>query len=182
MTQAEPQGRSLIGQLRAQAAARAARLRARLAEAPAAPASPREWRLAAVLAALIAAGPLVTLGGAWLGLADLRVSNAKLAAAAAPRAAAAETAARERATLAAALRRPGVGATADAFARALPADATLIRLERNAAGYAVVEIATPDPDRLRTALRAEPALAALRDAGQRQGDGQMIVSLAESGR
>ena len=44
-------------------------------------------------------------------------------------------------------------------------------------GRLALEIATADPDRLRTALRRVPTLARLRNTGQRQADAAMIVLL-----
>jgi hypothetical protein len=75
-----------------------------------------------------------------------------------------------------------VGATVEALARALPADAVLLRAERNRSGLLEVEISTPDPDKLRAALRAEPALAGLHNIGQQRGELTMTVSFAERSR
>lgn len=138
-----------------------------------------QWKLAAALGGLIAAGPLLTLGGAILLTSGVNREIAKLRHQAEPRIARAERVQAERGQLAAALGRPTLAATLDALARALPPDATLVRLERNSRGLLTAEVATPDPDRLRTALREEPALALLRDAGQRQGDAMMVVALSE---
>lgn len=163
---------SLAGQLNAAG-------RRWLAARPAMPAGRREWWVAGALGALIAAGPAVTILGAKLLAGGVRAEVAKLREQAAPRVAAAQTAAKERAELVALLRRPGLGATAEALARALPADASLVRVERSAAGLLEVDLTAPDPDRLRAALRREPALARLRDAGQLQGELAMTVSLRE---
>ena len=163
---------SLAGRLNAAA-------RRWLTERQAMPAGRREWWVAGAVGALIAAGPAATILGANLLAGDVRVQVAKLRAQAAPRAAAAQAATRERSELVALLRRPGLGATAEALARALPADASLLRVERNAAGLLEVDLTAPDPDRLRAALRREPALARLRDAGQQQGELAMTVSLRE---
>lgn len=138
-----------------------------------------DWKLAAGLAALIAAGPLLTLGGATLLTSGANREIAKLRHQAEPLIARAERMQQERRQLAAVLGRPTLAATLDALARALPPDATLVRLERDNRGLLAAEVATPDPDRLRTTLREEPALALLRDAGQHQGDAMMVVSLSE---
>lgn len=161
------------------AAARGVRLRGGNGEGERPPAS--EWKLAAALALLIAGGPLLTWGGAELLRASVARETAKLGRQMEPRLARAEAARVERSQLAAAIGRPTLGATLDALARALPADASLVRVERDARGLLTADVATPDPDRLRAALREEPALALLRDAGQREGDTNMIVSLAEVG-
>jgi len=128
---------------------------------------------------LIAAGPVVTILGANLLASGMRVEVEHLREQAAPRVAAAGLAARERAELVGLLRRPVLGATAEALARVLPAEATLVRVERNTAGLLEVDLTAPDPDKLRAALRREPALARLRDAGQQQGELAMTVSLRE---
>lgn len=138
-----------------------------------------QWRIAAALAALIATGPIVTIVGATLLAGSVEAQVQHLREQAAPRDAAAQAAARERAALVALLRQPGLGASVEALARALPADAALVRVERNAAGLLEVDLTAPDPDRLRAALHREPALARLRDVGQRQGEQAMTISLRE---
>ncbi|MEI9851845.1 MAG: hypothetical protein WDN24_14570 [Sphingomonas sp.] len=77
------------------------------------------------------------------------------------------------------MRRPTIGATLDALARALPPEASLIRAGRDAQGLLTVEVAAPDPDQLRAAIRRDPLLAALRDTGQRQQEATMIVTMRE---
>ena len=168
----EPAPASLAGRLNAAA-------RRWLAERPAMPRGRCEWWVAVAVGALIAAGPAATILGADLLAGGVRADVTKLREQVAPSAAAAQTAAKERSELVALLRRPGLGATAEALARALPADASLVRVERNAAGLLEVDLTAPDPDRLRAALRREPALARLRDAGQLQGELAMTVSLRE---
>jgi len=157
----------------------AGRARTWWADRPAVPANRRDWIVAGGVAGLIAAGPLLTIAGALLITGSLRGEVNRLQEAAAPRAAAARTAIEDRAALVAMVRRPGLGATAEALARALPVDAALLRMERGRDGLLEVEIGTPDPDKLRAALRAEPALARLRDAGQQRGDLMMTVSFKE---
>lgn len=140
----------------------------------------RDWRIASGVAALIATGPLATIIGADLLAGGVGRQVQQLREQAAPRAAAAQAAAKERAALVALLREPGVGASVEALARSLPADASLIRVERNPAGLLEVDLTAPDPDRLRAALHREPALARLRDTGQQQGETTMIISLREA--
>lgn len=187
MTQAEPSSqnaaapRSLLDRLGASGRARAAALRARLAEPPSnrRPEPAREWRLAAALAALIAAGPVATIAGAHLLAHDVRADATQLERAAAPQMAERRATREDRAQLAGLAGRPTLGSTLEAFARVLPADAALVRLERGPGGLLEADVSTPDPDALRAALRRDPALAALRDLRQQQGDAVMIVSLAE---
>lgn len=137
-----------------------------------------DGRLAALIAGLIAAGPLLTIGGATLLAGRQRAASARLEAEAAPRIEVARAAAEARGQMDAVLRRRTLAATIEVLARALPADASLVRAGRNAQGALELEIATPDPDRLRSALRRAPAFARLRNTGQRQADTKMIVLFA----
>lgn len=137
-----------------------------------------EASIAALVAALIAAGPLLTIGGATLLTGRQHDAIARLGAEAAPRIEAARAAAEARGQMDAVLRRRTLAATIETLARALPADATLVRAGRTAQGVLELEIATPDPDRLRSALRRVPAFARLRNTGQRQADTKMIVLFA----
>lgn len=134
-------------------------------------------RVAIAVALLLAAGPLLTIGGAGLIGERQRAAAERVETELAPRIAAAEAARAARAEMALVLRRPTLGATIETLARALPADATLIRAERTAQGQLALEIAAADPDALRSALRRTPALVRLRDTGQREADGRLIVSL-----
>jgi hypothetical protein len=136
-----------------------------------------EGRVAIAVALLIVAGPLLTIGGARILSERHRVATARIEAEVAPRIAANAAAAEARSQLSAILRRRTLGATVEALARALPADATLVHAERNAQGRLALEIATADPDRLRAALRRVPAFTRLRNTGQRQADAAMIVLL-----
>lgn len=171
-------GGSLTGRLAASARGWAAALRDR----PAVAAERRDWIIAAGVAALLAAGPLATIVGAKWIAGNAKAETARLNEQLAPRIAAAKAATGERAELIALLRRPGLGQVADALARALPPEASVLRIERNHAGLLEVEVSTPDPDRIRAAIRREPALAGLRDAGQRQVDVMMVVTFRERGR
>jgi Tfp pilus assembly protein PilX len=136
-----------------------------------------EGRVAIAVALLIVAGPLLTIGGARVLADQQRAATVQIEGEVAPRIAAAAAAAEARAQMDAVLKRRTLGATIETLARALPADATLARVERNAQGRLALEVATPDPDKLRAALRRVPALSRLRDTGQRQADAAMIVLL-----
>lgn len=168
---------SLTGRMAAKARAWAVAVRERPAGAPS---QRRDWIVAAGVAALLALGPVATIAGAKLLAGNARTETRQLADQLAPRIAASEAAARERAELVALLRRPGVGAVADALARTLPPEAALVRIERNRDGLLEVDVSAPDPDRIRAALRGEPVLAGLRNTGQRRGDATMTVSFREA--
>ncbi|TGX54248.1 hypothetical protein E5A73_09050 [Sphingomonas gei] len=134
--------------------------------------------IAALVAVLIAAGPLLTIGGATLLTARQRIAAARLADEASPRIKAARNAVEARGQIAALLGRPPLGATIEALARVLPPDAALVRAGRTAQGLLEIEVEVPDPDKLRAALRRAPAFARLRNTGQRQADAKMIVTFA----
>jgi len=136
-----------------------------------------EGRVATAVALLLLAGPLLTIGGARVLSERQRDAAARIEGEAEPRIAAAAADRDARTQMTAVLQRRTLGATVEMLARALPADATLIRAERTAQGRLALEIAAADPDRLRAALRRVPALARLRNTGQRQADAQMIVLL-----
>jgi len=174
-----PEQRSLAASLGGAARGVAQRARDCWADRPEIPANRRDWIVAGGVAGLIATGPLLTIAGAWLMTGSVRSDVNRLEEQAAPRAAAAEAARRDRALLVAMIKRPGLGATAEALSRALPVEAVLLRAERDRAGLLEIDISAPDPDKLRAALRAEPALARLRDAGQQRGDLMMTVSFRE---
>jgi hypothetical protein len=174
-----PRARSLMGELGRSALEASGAMRAWVAARPGARAGRRAWWVAGALAALIAAGPVLTIVAGKLATGSARGEAARLREQAAPRAAAVQALARDRAALVAMLKQPGLGAVMEALARALPAEAVLIRAERGAQGLLEVDIASPDPDRLRAAIRAEPALARLRNVGQQQGDLLMTVSFKE---
>lgn len=161
----------------------AQRLAAFAKRAPIAAGTPRaekwpEGSIAALVALLIAAGPLLTIAGAKLLAAQERGAAAQLAAEAAPRIEAARAAEAARSQIDSVLRRMTLGATLEALARTLPADATLVRAARSIEGVLEIDVAAADPDRLRAALRRAPAFARLRNTGQREADGRMIVTFA----
>lgn len=139
-----------------------------------------QWPWAAVLALLLVAGPGVTLVLARQEAARARADAAAIAEHIAPRQARAAEQARARTVLSRLLERPTMGATLELLAGALPPDARVTRVGRDAAGQLRVEIDTPDPDALRAALRHVPALAALRETGQQRGDAGMRVILSET--
>lgn len=128
-------------------------------------------------AALIVTGPLLTIaGGEWLA-ARSRAETARLETASAPRRAATATAAEARAMLRGAIVAPAVGATLDTLAAALPAEDRLTAVAADGSGALAVEIATVDPDRLRAAIR-QSRLSSLSEAGQRRGEGVLVVRWA----
>jgi hypothetical protein len=134
-------------------------------------------RVGIAVAALIAAGPLLTIAGAAALGARERVAAARLSAELAPRLEAEAAAGRVRARLGAVLAQPSISATIEAVARVLPAGAALVRAERTAQGALELEIAAPDPDALRAALRRAPELAGIRTVAQREGDGALVATM-----
>jgi len=141
-------------------------------------ASRAEWIGAALL---LAAGPLATLLLANRLTARAEAATAVLRERVEPRRAAEAARLRARAELAAMLARPGPSATVEALARALPEDAVLRRVARGGDGALAVEVFTPDPDRLRTALRRAPELAGLRETGQAGDESGLRVRFEERG-
>lgn len=130
------------------------------------------------LAVLIAAGPGLTLIGAkLLTIREERESN-RLETKLEPRAARTAATAEVRQILTPLVRRKPLAMTLDRLAVALPADATLIGALQGRDGIVKLEVAAPDPDRLRAALRRAPGLEGLRDVGQRSGDGGIVVMLS----
>lgn len=140
--------------------------------------TPRTDRAAILLAIAIVATPLLTLAGATVLTTQLRRETQALTERSAPGVAARAERDRARAMLAAAWNAPTLGATLEAIARALPEDAALFRVERNA-GPLTIEIAAPDPDRALSALRRDAALGGLRAVAQSRadGDGRMRITL-----
>lgn len=140
----------------------------------------RDRRAGVAVALLLAAAPAVTWAGARWTEARVRRDIAALERTARPRIAAIAAIREARQQLDAVLDTAGVAATLDGLAGALPAGATVTRAGRGADHRLSVEVAAPDPDRLRAALRRAPATARLRDTGQRGGDGAMLVALEEA--
>lgn len=134
-----------------------------------------DWRVGAAVTGLLALVPLAVIAVATLmaiGIEDRIAARTRTEAVALARIAEAER-------LKAVIARPPVGATLEALARALPAEARLRRVARGVDGALIVEVATADPDRLRAALRREPLTARLRDVGQQGGPGGLIVTLED---
>ncbi len=156
-------------------------LAARLATALSASDTGHDRRAGIAVAVLLVAAPLAVWAGARWTESGVRGDIVATEATARPRLAvlAARTAA--RAEFEPLLSTPGVAATLDGLATALPGDAGLARAGRGADRRLSVDVATADPDRLRAALRRSPTTAGLRDAGQRRVDGGMTVTL-EQGR
>jgi hypothetical protein len=134
------------------------------------------WRFGVALAVLLAAGPVATLVGARIAENRALAAGAALTRTAAPRLEEARAHMAARDTLAPLLSRPTLGATLEGLARALPPENSLVRAERGEDGRLSIDVASPDPDPLRAALRREPVTQGLRDAGQRGGDGAMVVT------
>jgi len=141
----------------------------------------RDWRDAALLALAIAAAPLLVWAGTATFAARIEAATADARAALAPEIARRAAMRAGHAELARIAAQPGAAATLEHFAAALPEDAMLVSVRRGPDGLEA-EIATPDPDRLRTALRGVPALSRLRETGQARGEATMRVTLAEQGR
>lgn len=134
-------------------------------------------RLAAVLALLIAAAPLLTIAGATLLASREKAAAARLEGDLAPLIASAQGAEEARRALRQLLARRAPAPLLEALGKTLPPEARLVRIERTAQGALEFDVAAPDPDTLRLALRRAPAFAQLRNVGQRQDEGGgMIVS------
>jgi hypothetical protein len=144
-------------------------------EAPAGEGWPAE-RLAVAVAALIALGPVLTIGGAALLARREAAASATLQAELAPRIAAARQSEVARTRLSAALAQRPMANTLEALGRVLPPEASVVRAERTRAGALEIDIATPDPDKLRMALRRASEFGQIRNVAQRQGDAGMIVT------
>ncbi|UZK67476.1 hypothetical protein [Sphingomonas sp. M1-B02] len=140
------------------------------------PARGGDRRLAVAVALLIAAAPVLTISGGTLLAGRERAATTRIEAALAPRIAAERTTAQARIELEGALRRPSLAATVEMLARALPTDATLVRAERTREGVLEFDVASPDPDLLRAALRRTAGLARARSISERPGESGMIVS------
>lgn len=119
---------------------------------------PRGYRLAA--AALIAL-PLAAALGATLLAARIERQVARLAQEQAARPPVAD-----RAGVSAAMAREPVSVTIARVARRLPADAALHAAARDRNGALTLEIDAVDPEAIRAALSADPALAGLATAGE----------------
>lgn len=134
-----------------------------------------DWRVGAAAAVLLALVPGAVIGAATLD----RLATEDRIAARTRRESVALARVAEQERLAAVLNRATLGGTLEELARALPADAALRRVTREADGTLGIEVATLDPDRLRAALRRRPVTAGLRDVGQQGGPAGLIVTLEE---
>ncbi|WP_313537975.1 hypothetical protein [Sphingomonas sp.] len=131
------------------------------------------------LAILIAAGPLATLLGATLLARAAEHETQRIEVSLVPHRNTAQRHEAAHAILSAAILRPGPAALLDGVATGLPPDAALVRAERGADGTLMLEVSVSDPDALRSALRRVPALAALRDVRQQEGEGRTLVLLRQ---
>lgn len=151
-----------------------------LGEAPASAIRPRgsiDWRIAGALGALIALGPLLTIGGAGVLASRAQQNAARIEAGLAARMTAEAQGRSARATFRQAVRGAPAALWMDRIARVLPADARVAAMARSSSGEFEVQISTPDPDQLRSALRRDPAFAALRETGQRRAGAMMLVTM-----
>lgn len=130
---------------------------------------------------ILATIPFTTAIGAWTLTGIERWRAVRLAADAAPaigRATEAILAEEARRSAVSVMAAPSLSSLAARLRSALPEDAGLAGIALSDDGALSVEIETPDPDRLRTALAADPLLGALREIAQTQtGSGTMRVSL-----
>jgi len=137
-------------------------------------------RLPALLL-ILATIPFTTAIGAWTLTGIERWRSAALAereAAAIRRAMGAALAEQARGSAEAAMAIPSLGSLAARLRTHLPAEAGLSAMALDERGVFLVEIETPDPDRLRSAFAADPLLGSLREVGQaRTGGGTIRVSL-----
>ncbi|MEG3179679.1 hypothetical protein [Sphingomonas sp. LT1P40] len=138
-----------------------------------------DWRFAAALAGVIALGPLATIVGAGVLERSVRAEAVRLETAASPRM---KVEARERAAremLRTAARDATVAVWLDRVAAALPSDVRVVGMAKLADGGMALEVSTPDPDLLRGRLRRNPALAGLRETGQRRSGAMIVVTLRQ---
>ncbi|GAA0735038.1 hypothetical protein [Sphingomonas japonica] len=144
-----------------------------------APAARGDWIKAALLFAVLVAGPLASIAINRITIARAQDGAAEARARRTPAEIATARIRMGRAVLAAAFERPAPVVVLSRLAAVLPVDSRIARVgQRQGALYA--EIATSDPDRLRAALRRDVLLGVLRETGQRQGDGVIVVALAQA--
>ncbi|GAA0447405.1 hypothetical protein GCM10009095_13940 [Sphingomonas molluscorum] len=145
--------------------------------APADRIAARDLRWPGALALLLALGPALTWACAAVLEHRARADVAALAPAAEPLLARARAAADTRVAWAPQVERPTLGTTLERLATTLPAEDRLARVSSDPNGTLEVAILTADPDALRDALRREPVLAQLREAGQQRDEAVMRVTL-----
>lgn len=144
-----------------------------------APASRADRIKAGSLFALLIAGPLASIVINHSIAAQSQGEIAQAQARQTPVETAAARVRMGRDVLAAAFARPAPVAVLTRLAQLLPGDARVARIGQRE-GALQAEIATSDPDRLRAALRRDPVLKGLRETGQRQGDGVIVVAFAQA--
>ncbi len=177
----DPIGPSLFDSLGETLALREWRLPRWRPTLPAGIALPSHPTLIAV-ALILATVPITTALGAW-SLTALnrwqanRVATAQAPAIAAYARVAAVESVRPRAT--AIMVAPTITAMVARLRAALPEEAGLAGLSRDEGGALTIEVETPDPDRLRSALAADPLLATLRNSGQTMTDGGTIMVILQ---
>ena len=131
-----------------------------------------------VVGLILATIPVSTAVGAWVltGLTEWRIARlqdqAAPALAAYARAAATEDA---RATVEAVMTGPPLSALADRLAATLPDEAGLVGMTMLPEGDLLIELETPDPDRLRSALAADALFGTLGEKGQKRTEGGTIA-------
>lgn len=134
------------------------------------------------VALILATIPVTTAIGAWGLTAINRWQASRIASAQAPAIAAyAQVVAIEnvRARAATIMAAPTVTAMVARLRAALPEEAGLAGLSLDEDGAITIEVEAPDPDRLRTALAADPLLAGLRNSGQTMTDGGTIMVILQ---
>jgi hypothetical protein len=137
--------------------------------------SPLRWL--AALALVLGAGPAFTWAGATFLTQRTRAEIAALAPRATPLLARSRADAATRDTLAPLLDRAPLGTTLERLAATLPADNRVASVASEQDGTLRVVVLTADPDALRDALRREPVLAQLKEAGQQGDEATLRVTL-----
>lgn len=141
-------------------------------------AKPSPLRWLAALALLLGAGPAFTWAGATLLTQRTRAEIAALAPRATPLLVRSRADAATRDALAPLLDRAPLGTTLERLATTLPTDDRVASVASNQDGALRVVVLTADPDALRDALRREPVLAQLKEAGQQRDEATLRVTLA----
>lgn len=133
-----------------------------------------------IAACLLAAIPFITAIGAWMlaittahDVEQLQLGSSASAYAGKPYLSPAT-----RRDLASAMSRPTIGGLIQRLSAAIPQSASIASVMTDAKGQLTIAVETPDPDRLRLAIAADPLLARLAETGQsRTDDGAMRVTL-----
>ncbi|WP_033921353.1 hypothetical protein [Sphingomonas sp. 37zxx] len=143
-----------------------------------APAAPGSRRFGIALAILLPAGPVLSWGVASWQAAAIRQEIQAQRRTAAPALATRAAALADRAALTTTA--PAIADILNALALTLPRDARLAAVAADEHARLSADVATPDPDTLRAALRRDPRTAALRDIDQARGDGVILVRLRQT--